>query len=256
MPEVTAVRAFSDNYIWVLSAGDEARVAVVDPGDAAPVRRYLEQSGRALGAILLTHHHPDHTGGVDALRTLADIPVYGPAEAGRVCKVDHIVADGAQLRLGWLGLALEVIAVAGHTSGHVALHGAGLLFSGDTLFRGGCGRLFEGDAAQMRAALQRLRGLPDSTQVFCGHEYTIRNLEFAALVEPANAAVTAALNAARDDRAHDRPTLPSTIGEERAINPFLRWDHPDVVAAAQARADCGNDADAVFATIRQWKDAS
>ncbi|MDN5937223.1 MAG: hydroxyacylglutathione hydrolase [Salinisphaera sp.] len=256
MPEVTFVRAFADNYIWMLGRPDDPRAAVIDPGDATPVQKYLQAQGLQLGAILITHHHPDHTGGVNALCRNAQIPVYGPQEASGACSLTQVVADGDRVDLDWLAVGLDVIAVPGHTSGHIAYFGAGCLFSGDALFRAGCGRLFEGDAAQMRASLARLRALPANTQVYCGHEYTVKNLQFAAQVEPDNTTIAEARAQAQGDRAAGRPTLPSSIADEMAINPFLRWDHPAVIAAAKARAGKDQDADAVFATLRGWKDAS
>lgn len=257
MFDVTAVGALADNYIWVVTAGNDPRTLVVDPGEAAPVQRFLADNGLQLGAILITHHHPDHTGGVAELLKTAQVPVHGPAEAARATPVSNRIGDGDRFRLDWLGLELETIAVPGHTAGHVALYGQGLLFCGDTLFRGGCGRLFEGDAAQMRASLDRLRALPADTQVYCGHEYTQKNLRFAAEVEPDNPAVREALEAADRDRSAGRPTLPSTIGTEREINPFMRWDAPEVVAAAERRGSrTPADADEVLAIVRHWKDAS
>lgn len=257
MLNVTALGALADNYIWAIAAGNDARVAIVDPGEAAPVRTFLSRNNLQLGAILITHHHPDHTGGVEALLRETPVPVYGPAEATRTTTITDQIGEADRVDLDWLGLQLETIAVPGHTSGHIALHGQGLLFCGDTLFRGGCGRLFEGDATQMRASLNKLRALPAETRVYCGHEYTQKNLRFAAEVEPDNKAVRNALDAADRDREAGQPTLPSTIGAEREINPFMRWDAPAVVAAAeqyQGRAPA--DADEVLAIVRQWKDAS
>lgn len=245
----------ADNYIWLLGQPNDRRVAVIDPGDAAPVRKHLQHLGLQLGAILITHHHPDHTGGVNTLRAGADVPVFGPAEAARICTLTRVVEDGEGIILDWLGAEFEVLAVPGHTRGHIAYFGANCLFCGDTLFRAGCGRLFEGVAAQMRASLERLRALPADTRVYSGHEYTVNNLAFAAAVEPDNQAIAEARADADGDRAAGRPTLPSSIADERAINPFLRWDQPAVIAAAEARAGPHQDADAVFATIRGWKDA-
>lgn len=257
MHDVTALGAFADNYIWVITTGNDARVAVVDPGDAAPVQAFLADRNLQLGAILLTHHHPDHTAGVDGLLRDADVPVYAPDEAARVARVSNPISEGDRVTLDWLDLTLDVIAVPGHTAGHVALYGEGLLFSGDTLFRGGCGRLFEGDAAQMRASLDKLRRLPDDTRVYCGHEYTQKNLRFAAEVEPANDAIRDALAAADRERDAGRPTLPSTMAEERRINPFLRWDESSVIdAAAQRAGHRPSNADEVLAIVREWKNAS
>lgn len=256
MLEVTPLNAFSDNYIWVIATGNDARVAVVDPGDATPVENHLVTHGLQLGAILLTHHHPDHTGGVNELLGIADVPVYGPDEAARATHVSDPISDGDKCTLDWLDLTLDVMDVPGHTAGHIAFYGGGLLFSGDTLFRGGCGRLFEGSAADMRASLAKLRALPVDTRVYCGHEYTQKNLAFAAEVEPDNEAVREALTSADQTREAGRPTLPSTIGDEREINPFMRWDMPSVVTAATTRAGREpNTADEVLGIVREWKNA-
>lgn len=257
MLDIIALEALTDNYIWVISEDNDTRVAVVDPGEAAPVLAYLDDHGFALGSILLTHHHPDHTGGVNELLLTADVPVYGPAEAAHITHVTQQIGDGDRFLLDWLNLEFEVLSVPGHTADHIALYGGGLLFSGDTLFRGGCGRLFEGSPAQMRASLDRLRCLPDNTLVYCGHEYTQKNLQFAQKVEPNNRDVITALASAEQTRAEHRPTLPSTIGDERQINPFMRWDDADVVQAATDYAGHKPETpDEVLAIIREWKNAS
>lgn len=258
MPRVTGIGALADNYIWAATPENARVTAIVDPGEATPVRSFLDAQGLSLGAILITHHHPDHTAGVAELAA-GGVPVYGPAEAQRAAPLTTVVAQGDRVALDWLGITFETIAVPGHTAGHIAYYGAGahggLLFSGDTLFRGGCGRLFEGDATQMRASLAKLRALPADTAVYCGHEYTLKNLQFAAAVEPDNAELGAALRAAEEASKSKRCTLPSSIGDERAINPFMRWDAPEVIAAAERRAGGAlAGSDAVFASIRQWKD--
>jgi hydroxyacylglutathione hydrolase len=255
MLEVSPLRAFSDNYLWLIRAPDDRRGAVVvDPGDARPVEDALARDGLALRAILVTHHHADHVGGVRALAEKFRAPVFGPSRERMPCDVQPI-DDGDVVSLAELGLEFRVMAVPGHTLGHVAYHGHGALFCGDTLFSAGCGRLFEGTAQQMLASLDRIATLPDDTRVYCAHEYTLSNLRFAAAVEPGNADVLAALEAGRELRAHDGITLPSTLGRERRINPFLRCREPAVRAAAEARA--GNPLPApaeVFAVIRAWKD--
>lgn len=262
MIEITPLPALADNYIWALSpdnaGGDDAPpLVVVDPGEAGPVQAELQRRNARLAAILVTHHHPDHTAGIEPLLRETEVPVYGPARESRpIPGLTHPLEEGDRLSPEGLDATFEVTAVPGHTSGHIALHGEGMLFCGDTLFFAGCGRLFEGDAAQMRASLAKLRALPDATRVCCGHEYTEKNLAFAAAVEPGNTDVAAQIEKARDLRAQGRPTLPSDIALEKRVNPFMRWDQPSVVAAAEAYAGRGlPDPDAVFATLRQWKDA-
>jgi len=255
MLEVTPVRAFSDNYLWLVRApSDERRAVVVDPGDAGPIEAALAQQGLRLAAILVTHHHPDHVGGVQALAAEHGVEVYGPARERMPCEV-RALDDGDVVSRADLGLEFRVMAVPGHTLGHVAYYGHGALFCGDTLFSAGCGRLFEGTPEQMLGSLDRIAALPDDTRVYCAHEYTLANLRFAAAVEPGNADVLGTLEAVRELRARDGITLPTTVGRERRINPFLRCREPAVRAVAEARA--GNPlprpAD-VFAVIRAWKD--
>jgi hydroxyacylglutathione hydrolase len=255
MLEVSPVRAFSDNYLWLIRAPNGVRrAAVVDPGDARPVEAALEQQGLTLGAILVTHHHPDHVGGVRALAARHGAEVYGPSREHMPCQVRPI-DDGDIASLADLGLEFRVMAVPGHTLGHVAYHGHGALFCGDTLFSAGCGRLFEGTPAQMLGSLDRIAALPDDTRVYCAHEYTLANLRFAAAVEPGNADIMETLEAVRELRARDGITLPATLGRERRINPFLRCREPAVRAAAEARAGTSLPGPAdVFAVIRAWKD--
>jgi hydroxyacylglutathione hydrolase len=246
--------AFQDNYLWLLQDG--ARALVVDSGDAQPVQEGLRQAAARLDAILVTHHHGDHTGGVRALQEATGAVVYGPAREA-IPGPFVAVRDGDTVQA--LGLDWTVIEVPGHTAGHVAYYcpdvdGTPLLFCGDTLFSGGCGRLFEGTPAQMLASLDRLAALPPATRVCCAHEYTLANLRFARAVEPTNEKLIHYLSHCENLRARHEPTLPSTIGTERQINPFLRTREPEVVRAAQAfnAADADDEA-AVFAAIRQWK---
>jgi len=247
--------AFTDNYIWMLHDGRQA--AVVDPGDAAPVFQALERLGLRLQAILVTHHHPDHVGGVDALRDATGAVVYGPARE-RIPEPLVRLAQGDMVDA--LGLRFTVIDVPGHTAGHIAYYvpdmdGAPLLFCGDTLFSGGCGRLFEGTPAQMLHSLDQLAALPGDTRVCCTHEYTLSNLKFARAVEPGNAALLHYSSQCEALRARGEPTLPSRMALERDINPFLRVRVPTVAQAARgydAQAD-QDDAVAVLAALRQWK---
>jgi hydroxyacylglutathione hydrolase len=255
MLQVSPVRAFSDNYIWLIRApADPAAAVVVDPGDDRPVERALQEQGLQLRAILVTHHHADHVGGVGALAARHGAAVYGPARETMPCD-SHALDDGGTASLDSLGLEFQVMAVPGHTLGHIAYAGHGALFCGDTLFSAGCGRLFEGTPAQMLGSLERLAALPDPTSVYCAHEYTLSNLRFAAAVEPGNDDVQGALDDVRALREHDQITLPSTIGRERRINPFLRCRTPALRAAAERHAarPLASDVE-VFATVRAWKD--
>lgn len=251
--DILPLRAFEDNYIWLLQDG--RHVSVVDPGDAAPVLAYLEQHGAALQAILLTHHHGDHTGGVAELLACHAVPVYGPAGEA-IDAVTHPLRDGDSVSLPGLPEGLRVIEVPGHTRGHIAYSGPGFVFCGDTLFACGCGRLFEGTAAQMWASLSRLAALPADTQVYCAHEYTQSNIRFALAVEPHNADLAARAERVKAQRAAQQPTVPFTLREELATNPFLRCTAPAVIEAAarQAQTQPGNAAE-VFAVLREWKNS-
>lgn len=250
MVEVSRVEAFRDNYIWLLHApADRSRVVVVDPGDAVPVRARLARDGLTLAAILVTHHHPDHVGGIEGLSAPT---VFGPANESIPCRT-HALRDGDSIEVE--GLAFGVMEIPGHTAGHIAYHGHGLALVGDTLFTAGCGRLFEGTPEQMQASLARIRALPGDTAVYCGHEYTLANLAFARAVEPDNEALTARERAVRALREAGEATVPGTLSEELATNPFLRWDAPAVIAAASRRAGRSLTTPVeVFATVRRWKD--
>ncbi len=246
------IPALGDNYIWVLGADEQRHVAIVDPGDAQPVERWLASSGATPEAILLTHHHGDHVGGATELASRYGLPVYGPADE-RIGVVTHPLRGGQAIELD--AGVYEVLSCPGHTRGHIAYLGAGCLLSGDALFAGGCGRVFEGSPEQMHATLQRLASLPEDTQICCGHEYTLKNLEFAHHVEPDNTNLATRLESARHLRAEGQPTVPSTIADELATNPFLRVGLPEVRTAAEHWAGRPLDGDeAVFAALRRWKD--
>ena len=249
-----ALPAFADNYIWMLHDGRQA--LVVDPGDAAPVLQALEARGLSLAAILVTHHHNDHVGGLAALRPHLQGPVFGPS---RETIPGPITATSGGDTVTALGLSFEVIDVPGHTAGHIAFFhtpsdgSAPLLFCGDTLFSGGCGRLFEGTPAQMHQSLSRLADLPGDTRVCCAHEYTLSNLKFARAVEPGNTDLLDYTARCEDLRARGLPTLPGAIGQERLINPFLRCGVPAVAEAAQRHGAGSRDEVDVLAALRQWK---
>jgi hydroxyacylglutathione hydrolase len=254
MLQVTPVRAFADNYIWLIhSPVDERLVVAVDPGDAAPVKRALTEKGLKLSGILLTHHHADHVGGVGELLGTQAVKAYGPAnetlpgEPVRMREGDEAVFES-------LGLKFAVLDVPGHTAGHIAYVGHGAVFCGDTLFSAGCGRLFEGTAEQMAASLAKFAALPDETQVYCAHEYTVGNLQFGLAVEPDNQDSAAYLEECRGKRARDEATVPSTIRRERNVNPFLRCQRQTVKQAAEDRAGRRLNPVEVFTVIRQWKD--
>ena len=250
---LVALPAFADNYIWMLHDG--AQAVVVDPGDAQPVADALDRLHLQLAAILVTHHHPDHVGGIDALRPLLHGPVYGPAREA-IPQPFKPLRDGDVVAV--LGARFQVIDVPGHTAGHIAYAQldapkAPLLFCGDTLFSAGCGRLFEGTPAQMLQSLSRLAALPSDTRVCCTHEYTLSNLKFAAAVEADNAQVAAHTRHCESLRAAGRPTLPSTVALELQINPFLRSREPAVVSAARAQGAASSDPVDVLAALREWK---
>jgi hydroxyacylglutathione hydrolase len=249
--EVVPVKAFKDNYVWTLRTGSHA--VVVDPGDARPVLDYLGGEGLQLAAILATHHHPDHVGGIEELVRKYRVPVFGP-RGEPIPALTQPVSEGDRVAIPELGASFSVLDIPGHTRAHVAYYGAGALFCGDTLFACGCGRLFEGTPEQMYASLQKLLALPDETKVYCGHEYTLANIGFARAVEPQNRALGE--REARDRRLRDagRPTLPSTLGDEKATNPFLRCREPAVIESANKYLGARiADPVRVFAAIRDWK---
>lgn len=257
MLSISPISAFSDNYIWLITLNEQA--FVVDPGDAGPVIEHLEANNLKLNGILVTHHHPDHVGGIAELLEYADrdIPVFGPHNSG-IKVITRNLKEGDQVEI--LGVAFDVIEVPGHTLDHIAFYSdttpQPILFCGDTLFAGGCGRIFEGTPAQMHASLEKLAKLPPNTQFYAAHEYTLGNLAFAQAVEPDNEALKRYTAECQSLREKGIPTLPSTIGNELQINPFMRSRAESVRRAAEARnASVLSDEVEVFRVTREWKDS-
>lgn len=249
MATVIPILAFKDNYIWLIEEANTA--AVVDPGEASPVLRVLQEQKLTPTAILITHHHWDHVNGIQELRKHYSVPVYGPASES-IPHRTYGLREGAEVQLP--GARFQILDVPGHTAGAIAYYGEGMLFSGDTLFTAGCGRLFEGTAQQMYDSLAKLASLAGSTELYCGHEYTLANLAFASAVEPDNPCIKARLGEAQERRKRGLPTVPSTLEIERRTNPFLRSELPSVWTAAEHHAGRPLYSTVeVFAVLRQWK---
>ncbi len=251
---VEAIPAFSDNYIWLFRRGGE-ECAVVDPGEAEPVLARLDRDRLNLRYVLLTHHHFDHIGGAEELlEAYPQAMAFGPDDGRITC--DHVPCDeGKTVELADLGLQFSVLEVPAHTRTHIAFHGHGLLFSGDTLFSVGCGKLFEGTAEQMQGSLDKLASLEADTLIYCGHEYTLSNCRFALAVEPDNQALKSKAEWAGRQRDRGQATLPANLGEELAVNPFLRTRERSVVEAARSIDPAAKPGAGVLGVIRRWKDA-
>lgn len=251
--KITPINAFQDNYIWCIE--QQSNCVIVDPGDAKPVLEYLSQKKLQLTDILITHHHPDHIGGVAELKQhFTDAKVYGPDDL-RIPLIDHKVSENDKVLIDSLGIEFQVLGLPGHTEDHIAYFGETGLFSGDTLFSAGCGRLLGGTAAQLYSSLQKLAALPGDTLVYCTHEYTLANIAFALEVDGDNHILASYADWAHSRRRKQQPTLPTTIRQERDINPFLRCHTPDVKQAVeqhcQRKLSSRKD---IFAELRRWKD--
>jgi len=251
--KVFAIPAFQDNYIWLIHTGGN-ECAVVDPGDAGPVLQVLERKGLNLAYILITHHHADHIGGLGDLVKAYRPQVIGPPD-DRIKGLDVLVRQGDKVRLPLLELEFDVMEVPGHTLSHIAYHGHGSLFCGDTLFSVGCGRLFEGTAEQMQSSLDQFATLPADTLVYCAHEYTLSNCKFALAVEPNNKMLQQRTRQVEAARSKGAITIPSTLQEELAVNPFLRSRISSVVEAARQRNPSAEPGASTLRVIREWKDS-
>jgi hydroxyacylglutathione hydrolase len=244
--------AFKDNYIWMLVDSKNKTAIAVDPGDAKPVLELLKKENLSLSTILITHHHHDHTGGVAELIQKTGAFIYGTKD--KLFENGRAASEGDNIELKSHEISFSVLEIPGHTLDHIAFLGNSMIFSGDTLFAGGCGRVFEGTYEQMLASLQKIKRLPKNTRIFCGHEYTEANLKFALLVEPNNIEIKNRLNEVQKLRMKNLPTLPSFLEVELKTNPFLRTDSPNVIKAANEYAgeELKNEVQ-VFSTIRLWK---
>ena len=255
MIKIYPLPAFNDNYIWIIHNQDQA--VVVDPGDALPVLRYLDDNNLQLATILITHHHNDHVGGNTALLEKFSVPVYGPANES-ISTLTHRISEGTEIQINELSLSLRVLDTPGHTAGHIVyygtINGKSVLFCGDTLFVCGCGRIFEGTAPQMYASLQKLVNLPDATLVYSTHEYTLDNINFSRTVDPKNKSLENFEIKMKQLRHRGNPTLPSSIATEKANNPFLRCDQPEIISSVSNHINQAlSDPAEVFAALRQWK---
>lgn len=244
-----------DNYVWILIDKSKKAALVVDPGEARPVSDFLNQHHLKLWAILLTHHHGDHTNGVGALQQACDGNVFGPLN-DQISTVTHPVTGNDAVNIAGFPISFEVMDIPGHTLGHIAYYTKGMLFCGDTLFAAGCGRIFEGTPAQMYDTLQKIAALPEDTKIYCGHEYTLNNLKFAETVEPSNLAIKQKIASVTALRDQGKPTLPSTMADEKATNPFLRCTSKELIASVEKHVGHSLPTPLeVFTALREWKNA-
>ncbi len=250
MFDITAIPALRDNYIWAIHNGRYA--AVIDPGEAAPVLAFLDAQGLRLSAILCTHRHADHTGGIAKLREVYNVPVYGRRHPGNP-HITHDLCEGGRLELDPPGIAFDILEIPGHLDDHLAYLAPGILFCGDTLFGAGCGRNFEGTPAQLLHSLQRLATLPDTTRAYCAHEYTEANLRFALACEPHNPDILRRIEQVAQQRAANLPTVPSSIALEKATNPFLRCTQTELIRTLQRRGLADTGELGVFTALRAWR---
>ncbi len=249
--QVYPVKAFQDNYIWTIH--NQTHAVIVDPGDSQPVLDFLDSNDLSLSGILITHHHADHIGGIKNIIGKHDVPVYGP-KTENIPNISHKLVEGDEVRLEQLGLSFTVLDIPGHTSGHIAYFDDQRVFCGDTLFSCGCGRIFEGTPPQMFNSLEKLAHLPDATEVYCTHEYTLANIKFARVVEPNNTILIDYEDLINSKLSDQKISLPTSIGFEKSVNPFLRCDEPTVISTAQNQAHKPLFSPTeVFAAIREWK---
>lgn len=249
---VVPIPALKDNYIWALINKENNRALIVDPGEAQPVTHFLQQQQLQLAGILITHHHGDHTNGIAGL-IQHNVPIFGSAQEN-ISHFTHALTEADVVQVPSFP-DFQILSIYGHTRGHIAYYSPGILFCGDTLFSAGCGRIFEGTASQMYASLQKMAALPDNTQVYCAHEYTLNNLRFAEMVEPSNQAIKERVKEVNALRAQQLPSLPSTIGIEKETNPFLRCDSAEIIVNVEKYAQQPlNDVVSIFTWLRKWKD--
>jgi hydroxyacylglutathione hydrolase len=252
--KIDPVRTLKDNYVWVITDIVHKTAVIIDPGEARPVIDFLKARGLSLMAILVTHHHWDHTDGIAPLLQAYSVPVYGSA-SGLTPAITNPIQAGSSIQIQSFPLTFQVMEIPGHTLDHIAYYSQGTLFCGDTLFGAGCGRLFEGTAAQLYDSLQKIAALPDDTKIYCAHEYTLHNLQFAQMVEPDNKNITKRIHQVIQLRNHHHPSLPSTLKEEKETNPFLRCENATIRdKVSQYVGQALHTPMAVFAALRKWKD--